>query len=325
MSDTRRLEGGTAIATTAVPRLSAESGSPCPVCPAMMRHSNRIVRLYHVSSQYVPQTIAQLPLVTMFTAPNPGPMTLDGTNTFVVGRETAYVIDPGPDIRPYLEALTGWLHGSGSKAAGILLTHGHSDHTPGAARLSHALGRIPIWASTAMAEDSAHAAAVDHRFSPSQRFPVDGETLEVLATPGHTHDHVAFWLPGTRILFVGDTILGQGSSVIAPPDGDMALYMHTLAELQVLTPKIIAPGHGAIIMDSKGKISEYIAHRNEREQQILNVLRQGPATLDDLVTRMYVGTDRRLLEFARASVEAQLIKLEGEHLVHRTRCDYWRT
>lgn len=291
----------------------------------MMRHSNQIVRFCHVSSQCVPQTIAQLPLVTMFTAPNPGPMTLEGTNTYVVGRDMAYIIDPGPNISSYIEALAARLRETASSVAGILLTHGHPDHTPGAAGLSRILGGVPVWASAAMAGDIAHVAAVDHRFGARQRFQTDGDTLETLATPGHSRDHVAFWLPKSRILFVGDTILGQGSSVIAPPDGDMALYMRTLAELQALAPEIIAPGHGPIITDSKCKISEYIAHRNDREQQILDVLQQGPAHLDDLVKRIYVDTDPRLLDFARASLEAQLIKLEGEKRVRRTSCDYWRT
>jgi glyoxylase-like metal-dependent hydrolase (beta-lactamase superfamily II) len=290
-----------------------------------MGRQHRTTRFFHVSNHYMPQTIAQSPRVTILTAPNPGPMTLEGTNTYVVGQDPAYVIDPGPDIPEYIDALAGWLQETHRRVAAIFLTHGHPDHAPGAARLSKILGGVPLWASETMSYETARAAAVDSRFGPHQRFAAGTDTLEVISTPGHSHDHVAFWLPSSRILFAGDTVLGRGSSVIAPPDGDMLLYMRTLDEMLALDPAMIAPGHGPVITDPGAKISEYITHRNEREQQILGVLRQGPAGLEDLVNKIYVDTDPRLLDYARRSVEAQLLKLQVEHRAHRIRGEYWQT
>lgn len=267
---------------------------------------------------YTPEPIAQSPSVVMFTAPNPGPMTLQGTHTYVVGHDMAYVIDPGPDIPEYIDALRTWLQDSRHHVEGILLTHGHPDHTPGAASLTRLLGDVPVWASVKTAAEPAREAGVGRRFAPDQQFDVGGDTLAVLQTPGHTRDHVAFWLPELRLLIAGDTILGEGSSVIAPPEGDMAAYMRTLAQIQALDPAIIAPGHGPIITDPGAKVAEYVEHRKQREQQILDVLAHGPAGIDDLVDHMYVDTDPRLLDFARRSVEAQIIKLESEGLVrHR--------
>ncbi len=261
----------------------------------------------------------------MFTAPNPGPMTLEGTNTYVVGHDPAYVIDPGPNIPEYIEGLDAWLRQTHRRVAAVMLTHGHSDHTRGAASLREILGGVPVWASETIEHEKAVAAAVDHRFGHHEAFPVGDDMLETLATPGHSHDHVVFWMPKARILFAGDTILGRGSSVVAPPDGDMMLYMQTLSELQALDPAMIAPGHGSVITDPRAKIVEYIARRNEREQQILAVLRHGPVSLDDMVKKVYVDTDPRLLEYARRSLLAHVLKLQAEDRVHRADGEYWHT
>lgn len=258
----------------------------------------------------------------MFTAPNPGPMTLDGTNTYVVGHDPAYVIDPGPNIPEYIAAVANWLRNTDHRVEGILLTHGHHDHTLGTRRLAQALGSTPVWASATMTSDKAAIANVNRRYGAAERFDVDGDALEVLATPGHSHDHVAFRLLRSRVLFAGDTVLGRGSSVVAPADGNMSHYMQTLAAIDAVDPAIIAPGHGPIIYDPAAKITEYVEHRRQRERQILDALALGPMKTEDLVGRIYGDTDPRVLDFARSSLEAQLIKLEDEHQIRHIENEY---
>jgi glyoxylase-like metal-dependent hydrolase (beta-lactamase superfamily II) len=264
--------------------------------------------------------------VVRFTAPNPGPKTLEGTHTYVVGEDHAFIIDPGPSLPPYQDALAAWLSVDVGLAT-ILLSHGHPDHAPGAARLSFSMDAA-VWAPDAMSQEAADSLEVDHRFSDGQRFEVDGDRLEVVMTPGHTPDHAGFWLVNAGVFFSGDTILGTGTTLIAPPEGDMAVYMETLERIRALQPRIIAPGHGPLILDPAAKIDEYVAHRRGREEQILAALEAGPATLEELVERIYSDVDPRVLDLARGSVEAQLIKLAREGKVvkqngrHRLRLDH---
>jgi glyoxylase-like metal-dependent hydrolase (beta-lactamase superfamily II) len=253
----------------------------------------------------------------MFTAPNPGPKTLDGTHTFVVGQDQAYIIDPGPYLPSYQDFLARWLRENERRPHGILLTHGHPDHAPGATHLKRLLG-VPIWSSAEMADAQAQDLSVDQRFTDEIPFDVDGDRLLVFASPGHAADHVAFWLEKARILFSGDTILGQGSTLIAPPEGDMTAYMATLEALQRLGPRLIAPGHGPVVTDPQRKIEEYIQHRREREAQLLRELSHGPAGEEELVARVYTDVDPTVRSLARWSVQAQLAKLVAERKVIRS-------
>lgn len=247
----------------------------------------------------------------MFTAPNPGPKTLSGTHTYIVGRDHAYVVDPGPELADYQKMLARWLRQGSYQVEGILLTHGHPDHAPGAGPLQQ-LVSAPIWASERTPAHQVSGVGVNRRFHDGESFVVDGDVLRVIATPGHTPDHVVFWLEGARILFAGDTILGQGTSVIAPPEGDMHDYLTTLQMLQALHPSLLAPGHGPLVIDPAAKIAEYLAHRRQREEQILDALRGGSASLPEIVQRVYRDIDPRLQELAAASTQAQLAKLLTE-------------
>jgi len=244
----------------------------------------------------------------MFTAPNPGPKTLDGTHTFVVGRKVAYIIDPGPESGSYQADLAEWLKNDGAVVRAVLLTHGHPDHAPGAVRLKGLLD-VPILASTGMPEQEAEALGAQRELSDGQYLTTDGDRLGVLGAPGHTADHVVFWLEGARVLFAGDVILGQGTTLIAPPEGDMVAYLQTLEKLRRLDARVIAPGHGPLIDDPVKKIDEYVRHRKEREEQIVRALQSGPTTVEDLVRRVYVDVDPRLHGLAAGSVHAQLLKL----------------
>lgn len=160
----------------------------------------------------IPETVSVSPRVEMFTAPNSGPKTLEGTHTFVVGREEAYILDPGPAIERYQAQLADWVVHSSVRARGILLTHGHPDHAPGASLLKRMLS-LPVIASPEMGSASAEQAGVDRRFSTGEVFRVDDDTLRVIPAPGHSGDHAVFWLETSRILFSGDAILGRGTTL----------------------------------------------------------------------------------------------------------------
>jgi glyoxylase-like metal-dependent hydrolase (beta-lactamase superfamily II) len=256
------------------------------------------------------ETISDRPLVLGFTAPNPGPKTLAGTRTYAVGSSEACVIDPGPALTGYQRSLADSLLSRGITVRAILLTHGHPDHAPGATLLAAQLG-AQVFASPGLDPRQARVTP-DHRFRPVESYAVDGDTLSALPSPGHSNDHVAFWLAGARILFTGDVILGEGSSLVAPPEGDMSLYMETLEKFRRLGPALIAPGHGPTVRDPMQKIQEYIQHRLLRERNLLSVLSGGPGTVDELVSRLYADIDPRLHELAKGSTLAQLGKLEKE-------------
>jgi glyoxylase-like metal-dependent hydrolase (beta-lactamase superfamily II) len=239
-------------------------------------------------------------------APNPGPFTLDGTNTWVVGRNPSVVIDPGPDDAGHILAVLE----EAEPVAAVLLTHHHPDHAPGASRLAEAAA-APVRA---------------FRPEPGEDRLADGEVIEagsvrlrVVHTPGHTADHVCFLAEPDGLLFTGDTVLGRGTSVIDPPDGDMGSYLRSLERLRSLEPRTIYPGHGPVIFTPIGRLDYYLRHREERERQVLEALENGPRTPEDLVPAVYADeVSPDLYPAAARSVLAHLAKLEREGRVART-------
>jgi glyoxylase-like metal-dependent hydrolase (beta-lactamase superfamily II) len=206
-----------------------------------------------------------MPRIVRVLAPNPGLRELDGTNTWVVGRWPAAVIDPGVDDRGHLAEV---LEAAGRIHA-ILLTHDHPDHSPGAATLAAWTGAPVLAAGRAEGRE---------RLRGGQAVRMPGVDLTVVATPGHTPDHVAFFLPEDRALFTGDTVLGRGTSVIDPPEGDLTHYLRSLQRLRELEPRTIHPGHGPVVLDAMGKLDEYLAHRQMREEQVLAGLAEDART-----------------------------------------------
>ncbi len=214
-------------------------------------------------------------------ADNPGLLTLSGTNSWIVGRDPAWLIDPGPDLAGHVQALSDELDARGG-LGGIALTHGHLDHSE---------------AVTAMLE----------RFPDAVRG--DGP-LERLALPGHAPDHVVYLF--TDIAFSGDAILGEGSVFVAPDPGAMAGYLQGLARLRARHPGLIAPGHGPLIRDPDAKIAEYISHRNAREARLLAALGEGHRSTDALLGAAWSEVPEALLPAAAATLAAHLDKLEDE-------------
>lgn len=254
----------------------------------------------------LPQPEQLSPLVQRLRAPNPGPMTLTGTNSYIVGQGREYlVIDPGPDIESHVLALAKAVTQAGGHLQQILVTHGHPDHYPGALALSQLAG-APV---------AAHSnAPFPHSLTlaDGQIVQAGGATLTSIFTPGHAVDHLCFFLAEEKALFTGDNILGLGTSVVAPPKGDMADYLASLRLLdtQWSQAQVIYGGHGPEIKNPPAKIKEYLAHRQARQQQLIAALASGESTIAQLVERIYQDVDRHLWPAAARQVLAYLIMLE---------------
>lgn len=262
------------------------------------------------------------PLVTRILAPNPSPFTYTGTQTYLVGTSELAVIDPGPDEPAHLDALVAAI--AGRKVIAILCTHTHRDHSPAAAPLK-ALTGAPIigCAPLSLADAGPRAdAAFDTSYAPD-RVLVDGEsvtgegwTLTAVATPGHTSNHLCFALAESGALFSGDHVMGWSTTVVAPPDGDMASYMLSLDKLMGReSDRVYFPAHGEPVEKPHRFVRGLIGHRKQREGQILRLLKAGTGAVPDMVARMYVGLDPRLNGAAGRSVLAHLIDLRDRGLV----------
>jgi glyoxylase-like metal-dependent hydrolase (beta-lactamase superfamily II) len=256
----------------------------------------------------LPQPERLSPLVQRLRAPNPGPMTLTGTNSYIVGQGREYfVIDPGPDIESHVLALAKAVSQAGGQIKRILVTHGHPDHYPGALSLSRLTGALVAAHSNATFPHTLDLA-------DGQLVQADGATLTAIFTPGHAVDHLCFFLAEEKALFTGDNILGQGTTVVAPPKGNMADYLASLRLLDTLWShaQVIYGGHGPEITNPSAKIKEYLAHRQARQQQLISALASGTSTIAQLVERIYQDVDRRLWPAAARQVLAYLIMLERE-------------
>ena len=236
--------------------------------------------------------------IRSITAQNPGPFTLDGTQTYLIG-ETA-VLDPGPEIESHIERIVAAM----PRLETILITHRHGDHAPAAVPLKARTGARIVAPRNVLEE-------VDQRVSGGESLVVDGVAVEVIATPGHTNEHVCY-LTADGNLFTGDTILGAGTTAIFPPDGHMADYLRSLHTLRARKPKRIFPAHGPVREDAIALIDEYIAHRLERERQVLAAIEAGATTIPQLRERIYPDLDPRLHGAAEIQLQAHLIKLREE-------------
>jgi len=267
-------------------------------------------------------------LVTRVLAPNPSPFTYTGTQVHLVGTTDLAIIDPGPDDPAHVAALVAAI--AGRRVVAIVVTHTHRDHSP-ASRPLAAITRAPIVGCAPLALDDLGPradASFDAEYAPDRVLTEgdsvggDGWTLTAIATPGHTSNHLAFALPETKALFSGDHVMGWSTSIVSPPDGDMAAYMASLEKLLPRDDRIYYPGHGEPVENPQRLVRGMLGHRKQREGQILRLLRASPETVPAMVGRMYVGIDPRLFPAAERSVLAHLIDLRQRGEVHEAG-DVW--
>jgi glyoxylase-like metal-dependent hydrolase (beta-lactamase superfamily II) len=248
--------------------------------------------------------------VALIRAPNASPMTLTGTNTWIVG-EPAWVIDPGPADPGHVARVVAEAERRGG-VAGIALTHAHIDHAEAVPELRERFG-VPVGAgrSSQIAVGRFEEPSVEG-LSPDVELH-DGDSFgpfAVLATPGHSLDHVSF--VADRVVFCGDTVLGEGSVFIAPGGNALALYMESLRKLRALDVDALCPGHGPVVWDPAAKLDEYIAHRLDREDRLLDALARGLRSHDELLDDVWDDAPAALRPAAQLTLEAHLEKLKGE-------------
>jgi glyoxylase-like metal-dependent hydrolase (beta-lactamase superfamily II) len=254
------------------------------------------------------------PHVVRVLAPNPSAMTLEGTNTYLLGRDELLVVDPGPDLPDHVEAIL-----SATDGVGVIryaaVTHHHRDHLPAAYRLRERLG----------AEIVGHPGlpGVDRPLRDGEELTFGGLQMRALWTPGHTDDHVCYLLVEDRAVFTGDLIAGRGTVIVGSGQSDLARYLESLARAAELEADLLMPGHGPVVRDPAAKVREYIEHRSERERQVLRELGGGVRSVDQIVRALYVDLSEQLVPMASRNVQAHLFKLRGEGRVFES-ANEWR-
>lgn len=297
------------------------------------------------------EAVQVAPLIRRVIARNAGKFSYLGTGTYIVGNGDVAVIDPGPLVESHREALMAAL--AGERVRAILVTHCHRDHSPLSAWLSEYSGAPtvafgphvtdPNWieddnepvdpadmesdaddplAQIGESEEDESVESVDTAFMPDLRVTTgdvaaegDGYTLRAVHTPGHTSNHLSFWLDEQRALFSGDHIMGWSTTVITPPDGDMRDYFESLQRVRDLAPATLWPTHGSPVTDTVPFIDAFVAHRLGREAQVLAAVRSGVSSIPEMVPVLYANVDRRLHRAARRSVLAHMLKLVADGLV----------
>jgi glyoxylase-like metal-dependent hydrolase (beta-lactamase superfamily II) len=244
-------------------------------------------------------------LATCVLAPNPSPMTLEGTNTWLIaapGSSSAVVLDPGPEDEGHLRRIVDRVAEAGRRVAQILLTHGHSDHSAGARRLA-ALTGAPVRAA-----DPAHRLGSEG-LTGGDVVTVAGCEVHVIGTPGHSADSLSLLLPEDGALLTGDTVLGRGTTVIAG-GGSLADYLCTLEAMKALADtasvRVLLPGHGPLLPNPSSTLAYYLEHRAERLAEVRAALAAGDTTAHEIVARVYHDVDPGVRRFAELSVQAQL-------------------
>ena len=257
------------------------------------------------------------PEVVRVRAPNPGPMTLSGTNTYVVGREPAWVIDPGPAMAEHVERVREVAEARGG-IGGVVLTHSHSDHSAAVAMLGVGLawGEVSGRDEAAQLADASTAGgggASRRQTANSGRGAVaDVGPFGVVPTPGHASDHAVFVLGD--VCFCGDLILGEGSSIVPPAagGGSLADYMRSLERVAALDPALLCPGHGPWVTDPAARIEKYASHRRERERLLVEALEAGRRSRDELLDAAWADVPEPMRPAAALAMRAHLEKLEAE-------------
>ncbi len=262
-------------------------------------------------------------------APNPSPMTYSGTNSYIVGKETLAIIDPGPVLTEHRDALQRAI--AGRPVSHVIVTHSHLDHAPLAPQIGAdlnapvvAFGKSEAGRSSVMKDLAARGFAgggegVDTDFAPDVCVPDgtliegDGWQFEVIHTPGHMGNHIC--LAWDDIVFTGDLVMGWASSLVSPPDGDLTDFMASCERLLARNARVLHAGHGELIGDPTDRLKWLISHRQMRSDMIMTALHSQPKTIDELTAEIYIDVSPNLRAAAARNVFAHLIDLTGRHLV----------
>lgn len=246
-------------------------------------------------------------MTTRIRADNPSPMTLTGTNTYLIGAAGGgdlAVVDPGPRLPAHRAAIDAAVADRGGRVAAVVITHHHPDH-------AEAVGWADEWDAPALAFDPGRVAGAEH-LAHGERAPVPGVELVAHHLPGHSSDHLCVEVRGTGVVLSGDHVLGDGTTVIYWPDGDLTQYLASLRQLRTLDPRALYPGHGEVVDDPVGRVDALLEHRAERTDQILAALAAGRATVEAIVGRVYPELPVALHPAAGRSVSAHLAALERD-------------
>lgn len=261
------------------------------------------------------------PGIARVLARNPSAFTYTGTQTYLIGTSEVAVVDPGPDAPEHVEAIVEAI--GGRPLVAILCTHTHRDHSPAARPLAER-ARAPIIGCAPLALETVGPradAAFDRDYSPDrvledgEGIDVDGRRLTAVATPGHTSNHLCFADSLSGALFTGDHVMGWSTTVVVPPDGDMADYIESLHKLRHRDDRTYYPAHGPPVTNPKQYVRSLIGHRMQRERQILKLVAEQPRAIPEIVASAYPGLDPRLIAAAGGSVHAHLLDLQSRGLV----------
>ncbi len=238
------------------------------------------------------------------------------TNSYLIGQSEMAMIDAGLWDEEGIKILMDYIEkGEARRLCWLFLTHWHPDHCQGVEKIKEKTGcKVGIHANEV---GKIAPFSIDLVLHHGDRFICDDHELEVIHTPGHSSGHCCFFLRSCQVLFTGDHILGEGTSIIVPPDGDMALYIDSLTRLLAFPVEICCPGHGPVVWEAKEKINEYLEHRKERELAVLEAVRAGLNRPGEIVKRVYTDVPESFHALACFSVEAHLVKLEGEGKVRK--------
>jgi glyoxylase-like metal-dependent hydrolase (beta-lactamase superfamily II) len=259
------------------------------------------------------------PGIGRLLAHNPSAFTYYGTQSYLAGQREVAVIDPGPDLPEHLDALEGAI--AGRRVAAIMCTHTHRDHSPAARPLAERTGAPVVGCAPLSLETVGPRAdasfdgdyAPDRVLQDCEAVEVDGTAIVAVATPGHTSNHLCFAYGDA--LFSGDHVMGWSTTVVVPPDGDMAAYMQSLDKLRRREDRIYYPAHGPAVENPQQYVRHLVGHRMQREQQILKLVRERARDIPDIVANAYPGLDPRLVIAAGGSVLAHLVDLQRRGLV----------
>lgn len=253
--------------------------------------------------------------VRLVRAPNPSLLTGPGTNSYLVGESELAIIDPGPPLPEHVDTLLQAATEIGGRITRLLVTHAHADHSGAAAELRQRTGAILL--------GPPDVPGVDHSLVDGEEITIERLTLRSYLTPGHADQHFCFWLEESRLLFTGDLVAGQGTVVLSERPDALERYLGSLRAMLALRPALLAPGHGPVVQNGAAKIAEYLAHRAQRDQQILQALLDGPRTVEELVSRIYVEAPPALQPLAARNVRAHLERLGAQGQVVRI-ADRWQ-